>query len=573
MKHVRMKFKVLVPIIIIAVIGLFACLISIKNLKQVEQASNEISENYLQRITNLDALSKEFVTLQKLMLQHCLAEDTQEDVEVLMDASREKITSLCESYKTGLSSGKETDLFEQFSNQLKEYLDSYDSAISMSKSGNNEGAIRQTNGELTEMSDTMITLLEQLSDVNEAKVSEAITAQQALYHSSVSITAGMFILIFLLLILAAISCSKYIVKPINKAKKQLAEIVKEINDNHGDLTKRIKVYSKDEIGELAGGINIFIETLQNVLGNIIDNTTRINEVVENVVGRVNTASGSACDISSIMEEMSATMEEVSATISNVNSDTVHADNKVSDISSSSANLSDYAFQMKERAEKLESMAIKNKEATNEVIGNIVESLKQAIDDSKNVEQVNELTNVILSVSEQTNLLSLNASIEAARAGEAGKGFAVVADEIRKLAESTRETANQIQSINGMVTGSVDELIQNSSAIVDFVDKTILADYETFVTNGRQYSSDAVYVNNTMDEFKKNTDILTKTMNSITEAVEAISRIMDESATGISSAAASTNTLAEQVDHIRSDMVTNQKITESLKGEADRFKTT
>ena len=96
------------------------------------------------------------------------------------------------------------------------------------------------------------------------------------------------------------------------------------------------------------------------------------------------------------------------------------------------------------ADSLAKSADENKRTTDEMVGNIVGTLKKAIEDSKSVERVNELTGEILNISSQTNLLALNASIEAARAGEAGKGFAVVADEIRQLADSSRDTANNIQ---------------------------------------------------------------------------------------------------------------------------------
>jgi methyl-accepting chemotaxis protein len=149
------------------------------------------------------------------------------------------------------------------------------------------------------------------------------------------------------------------------------------------------------------------------------------------------------------------------------------------------------------------------------------ALKQAIENCKNVEQVNLLTNDILSVSNQTNLLALNASIEAARAGEAGKGFAVVADEIRTLADSTKNTANKIQAINSMVTGSVEDLVKNSNVIVEYIDGTVLPDYDTFVSTGNQYKNDSLYINNTMEDFRQKTETLNKAMNSITKAISDI----------------------------------------------------
>ena len=121
-----------------------------------------------------------------------------------------------------------------------------------------------------------------------------------------------------------------------------------------------------------------------------------------------------------------------------------------------------------------------------MIAGIIESLKSAIEESTSVRHVNELTEEILSVSSQTNLLALNASIEAARAGEAGKGFAVVADEIRKLADSTRETANNIQSINAQVTDAVEKLSDSANQLVTYIDDTIMPDYDSFVKTGEQY---------------------------------------------------------------------------------------
>lgn len=130
-----------------------------------------------------------------------------------------------------------------------------------------------------------------------------------------------------------------------------------------------------------------------------------------------------------------------------------------------------------------------------------------MEDSKSVEQVNGLTNEILNISSQTNLLALNASIEAARAGEAGKGFAVVADEIRQLADSSRETASNIQNINNMVTAAVKELIQNSDAMVSYINDNILPDYDGFVSSGKRYRDDASHVDEVAKRLQVETDRL------------------------------------------------------------------
>ncbi len=571
MKNWSMRFKVLVPIFIIAMIGLTACIIGSISLKTVQDASNKISGEYLEGITKLDELSSEFVMLQKLMLQHCLVdEEGQIAIEGLMEESTNNVKSLRDAYEVNLKDGEEKKLFEEFVKQLKDYLDTYEVTISMSKSGNNEGAIRWTNADLTEASDTMISELKQLKEMNDDKIAKAIAKENELYQSSIRVTTGIFLLTVLILILTILMCNRYIVNPINRAKRQLAQIVKGINEEHGDLTIRVEVKSRDEVGQLVAGINIFIETLQNILGSIRESTNHMNRVVESVIGSVGTANESACDISSLMQEMSATMEEVSATISNINMDVENANSQVAEIASSSATFDDYASGMKERAGRMEETAVQNKKITNKVIAEIVAALKQAIENSRNVDQINQFSNDILSLSEQTNLLALNASIEAARAGEAGKGFAVVAVEIRKLSEITTGTVNKIQSVNGMITCAVDELIKNSNEVVNYIENTVLPDYEAFVSTGEQYRNDSVYINNIMKSLRQRTDILNTRMSSIARSVSDIAITTEESAKGIMQAATQTNTFVNEINCVKQNMDTNQEIAASLMTQADKF---
>lgn len=217
------------------------------------------------------------------------------------------------------------------------------------------------------------------------------------------------------------------------------------------------------------------------------------------------------------------------------------------------------------------MAVANKESTSLMVKDIIDTLKAAIEESKSVERVNELTEEILSVSSQTNLLALNASIEAARAGEAGKGFAVVADEIRKLADSTRETANNIQSINALVTQAVNKLANNSNAIVEYIDETIMPDYDRFVETGVQYRDDAAYVNSTMDDFEAKAQNLNSIMAKTVDSIRDISTAIEESANSVGNAANSTTILVQNIDTVHAEMKTNQNISNRLKDEADRFK--
>lgn len=264
------------------------------------------------------------------------------------------------------------------------------------------------------------------------------------------------------------------------------------------------------------------------------------------------------------------MEEISSTTTSVNAEVSDVGSQVSSIAEETESMNSYAGEMESRAQELEQVAQQSKDSTVEVISGIISALEQAIADSKSVSKVNDLTDEILNVSSQTNLLALNASIEAARAGEAGKGFAVVADEIRTLADSTRQTAGNIQEINLMVVHAVDALVDNAHAIVNYVNETVLPDYDMFVKTGKQYRDDASYINDTMNSFQGHTNHLLQIMQQISEAVAGITKAIEESALGVTNATENTSTLVNNIEIVNQEMDTNQRISLQLKQEADRF---
>ena len=271
-----------------------------------------------------------------------------------------------------------------------------------------------------------------------------------------------------------------------------------------------------------------------------------------------------------MEELSASMEAISSTLTEINSNAENVGSNVSEIAGESQGLLEYATNMQSRASVLQNTAVENKQNTSGVVNSIISNLKKAMEDSKSVDRVNDLTDEILSISSQTNLLALNASIEAARAGEAGRGFAVVADEIRQLADSSRETANNIQSINNMVVIAVKELLDSSDSIVKYISETILPDYDGFVDAGKQYNEDAVYVNKVVSQFSEMSVQLEMLIKSITESISGIATSVDESADGISAAASNTNALVREITQVTDAMNNNKDIANSLNQQAEQF---
>ena len=391
-----------------------------------------------------------------------------------------------------------------------------------------------------------------------------------MYASSL-VSNGIVIIISVILIIVAIYCvMKYVIKPIIATNKDIRDIIDGIDNGEGDLTKRVRVISNDEIADLGNGINLFMDKLQEILKLIIENTNYMENVVAEVDGSVVKSNDSASDLSAMTEELSATMQDVGLSVNTIND---NADNILKDveiIATKSDDINQFSKEMKANAEKIESDARYNMVQTGEKVGNILDVLNKAIEDSKSVDQVNNLTNDILNISSQTNLLALNASIEAARAGEAGKGFAVVADEIRQLADSSRETANKIQSINSVVVAAVNNLSDNANNLVSYLQQTILPEFQTFVDGGVKYKENASYIENAMDEFVEKTDVLKKNMDEIAHSINTITTVVDDGAAGVNNAAISTQDLVEDIVNISNKMIENKSIAQNLKNSTNIF---
>lgn len=193
-----------------------------------------------------------------------------------------------------------------------------------------------------------------------------------------------------------------------------------------------------------------------------------------------------------------------------------------------------------------------------------------MDESKQIDLIRDLTNDILSIANQTNLLALNASIEAARAGEAGRGFSVVAAEISLLADTSHETATNIQNINTLILETVHELTENAGDLVSYIQETILPDYDSFVDAGIQYNKDANHINEIVNHFHSMSGDLQKQTEGAQEYARSISNSVSESSEGIHSVAVNTEKLSGQISNISTKILVNKEVANSLNKEADKF---
>ena len=570
-KRTSLKTLILLPVFILGALTIICNVMAINNIRTVNSNAADITDNCMMSVSDLGEIKNDIQVIHTLGLSHIIATDLNTMISVVgeINDNQEELEQKLDEYKKYVQND-DMDTYNSLVSNYNTMKYELGNIMAYSALGKNEEAYAIANGVVSDSSTAIQKDIEVLSTHANDTASEARERLTSVYISSL-VSNGIVIIISVILIIVAIYCvMKYVIKPIIATNKDIRDIIDGIDNGEGDLTKRVRVISNDEIADLGNGINLFMDKLQEILKLIIENTNYMENVVAEVDGSVVKSNDSASDLSAMTEELSATMQDVGLSVNTIND---NADNILKDveiIATKSDDINQFSKEMKANAEKIESDARYNMVQTGEKVGNILDVLNKAIEDSKSVDQVNNLTNDILNISSQTNLLALNASIEAARAGEAGKGFAVVADEIRQLADSSRETANKIQSINSVVVAAVNNLSDNANNLVSYLQQTILPEFQTFVDGGVKYKENASYIENAMDEFVEKTDVLKKNMDEIAHSINTITTVVDDGAAGVNNAAISTQDLVEDIVNISNKMIENKGIAQNLKNSTNIF---
>ena len=570
-KRTSLKTLILLLVFILGALTIICNVMAINNIRTVNSNAADITDNCMMSVSDLGEIKNDIQVIHTLGLSHIIATDLNTMISVVgeINDNQEELEQKLDEYKKYVQND-DMDTYNSLVSNYNTMKYELGNIMAYSALGKNEEAYAIANGVVSDSSTAIQKDIEVLSTHANDTASEARERLTSVYISSL-VSNGIVIIISAILIIVAIYCvMKYVIKPIIATNKDIRDIIDGIDNGEGDLTKRVRVISNDEIADLGNGINLFMDKLQEILKLIIENTNYMENVVAEVDGSVVKSNDSASDLSAMTEELSATMQDVGLSVNTIND---NADNILKDveiIATKSDDINQFSKEMKANAEKIESDARYNMVQTSEKVGNILDVLNKAIEDSKSVDQVNNLTNDILNISSQTNLLALNASIEAARAGEAGKGFAVVADEIRQLADSSRETANKIQSINSVVVAAVNNLSDNANNLVSYLQQTILPEFQTFVDGGVKYKENASYIENAMDEFVEKTDVLKKNMDEIAHSINTITTVVDDGAAGVNNAAISTQGLVEDIVNISNKMIENKGIAQNLKNSTNIF---
>ncbi len=483
-----------------------------------------------------------------------------------IDNRSKKLEEDWKQYKTVNLEQFEIDTIAAVDKSWDEYNNLINEIIELAKQGKGSEAFKY----LEDNKDTenkFYNGLQALADHN-VKVADDINAKNNQgYKATVFTNSVMLGLAIIFGIVITIVITNSIIRPI----KQLGKELEALAHRGGDLTSEIKIDTRDEIGDLAKSVNKFIANLRSIM-------LEVNECSRNVELAAATVSDSLIhlneaveDTSATVEEISAGMEETAAATEEVNASSTEIELAIEAMAEKAQSGAIAAREVSKRASDLKTRSELSQRAGNDIYYEVKQELEVSLDRSKAIEQISVLSEAILKISSQTNLLALNAAIEAARAGEAGKGFAVVADEIRKLAEDSKSTVNEIQKVTKEVVAVVEDLAGSSRSIMNFMDTNVIKDYEAMIETGEYYSNDAVFIDKLVTDFSATAEELTASVEGIINAINDVSKTVNEGAAGTQNIAEKSTAILLKVNDVQEQMNISSFNAKKLKDVVGKFK--
>lgn len=558
--------------------GLNTVLSGVTN-SQVQLSTSLMSDSFIKLEYKQVNLVKGMENINLLIQTSLLGDEkttAEETSKIIMDTANQTTTivneigDLCNKFSKKTMNSELSDAYVAYQSDMEALLEQ--ASVVAEYIGNNDFASAR---ESYQDFETITASMQKTGNDFQNVLDNSISHETGLIESRVfRSTIIIWVMAIIFIVSAAIAfllSMKTIIVPLKKVNGSLYEIIQKLEEGEGNLTVRIDCSSRDEVGQMAKGINKFIETLQHVIISIKTGSVQIHHSTEAINEHIVECKDSTSGISAALNELSAGMEEISGTLQTIDAgaqEVLATANIIADDAESNAV---QVGSIAERAEKIRDQSNQSKEQSKVVLENIRQKMAVSIEKSHSIEKINELTTNILTISSQTNLLALNASIEAARAGKAGMGFAVVAEEIRKLAENTKETASGIQSINALVIDSVKELVETANDIMDYMMEKVLPDYEGFVEVAYEYKRDADTLNEILSRFSSKSVDLRKIASDIANDIMEITRAVGESVNVVINSSEDTNILLGTMSNISDEAVHNWEIVNGLSIDVNKFK--
>lgn len=518
-RGVGIGIKIMVLLLLLAITAISCVGVLVWTLQSVIGMSDQIVSEQVAEQEKISGLSRQFTYINSQVLTHVMTTNS-----VTMDTLSEKILQdiadmeqQIEEFGALLSEGDERkEALDSASAELAKYRKTVESLLVTSAENKTQAYVSATSN-LPMFNEHIENYMNRMLEITAQEMEQAQGQMEQSAARVPGIISVASIALLVVVIVIMLGLRLWVIGPVKKATKQVDELVEGIRCNKGDITKRIHVGSRDEVGRLAIAINDLVAQMQIIIRAITEGCGQMEEKQADIISNVEKVNATADHTMQNLGIMSEGMQLVTGAIDGVQQDTGVLDHTVENMLEVAQNGRNYAADIKEKAGKMKVTAVESKQEATLVMKEIDTAMTESIANSRQIHKITELTEEILGIAGTTNLLALNASIEAARAGEAGRGFAVVAEEIRKLADSSRESANNIQEISNRVVESVEELSENATRLLEFMNTRVMKDYDALEDTGSNYHEAADHVDEMMNEFGQKIDELLSVLQNVNTA--------------------------------------------------------
>lgn len=564
--------KIFGLIALMAVVAIAVILSLASSLNRVNEANKRVMEEQVAQVEKISEISRDFSYINGQVLTHVMTtrESSMESLAEIINNRLGELDAKTEEFDLLLTQEdvRRAD-YDRFVADYTRYRKTVGSLLNTSMVNKQQAMVSATSN-LTMFESN----IEEYIDSIITKTNEAMRLTQEEINTTAQGTSrmipGAFVLFAVILLATIIIIGFSVIRPLKKAAKQIGTIVEEIRENRGDLTKRVTVSSRDEIGRLSEKTNDFLSLVQKITASMISCCEELDRQGGIVGTSVGNADSGADDTSGKVEELAAGMEEVAATVVALSEDTKNMEESMIRMTEKTGEGSEYAQRIREKAYGVEQKALGSKADAVSMLAAMDDAVKESVENSGRIGEISELTDEILGIAGKTNLLALNASIEAARAGEAGRGFSVVADEIRQLADNSKQTAGHIRSISEEVVKNVQTLAENAKKLLSFVHERVLDDYDVLESTGKEYFESAERMDSILQELEESMTRVLVQVSAVSRANGEISITVGESAKGVTEVAGNTSDLSQDLKKIAEAMQGVNGVIGQLKGNVEHF---